>query len=59
MRVFPPSEIEHPWRTSLAYVSVSVWLVVLIVSLIWLADAPLLWLLRLMGPFEWQGPVSA
>jgi len=33
IRLLPVSTIPHPWRTSLAYLSAEIWLVILAVKL--------------------------
>jgi hypothetical protein len=57
MRVFRPSTIPHPWRETLALFAVVVWVMV---AEHWLIMGPLLWLLRAMGPIDWNpGGMSA
>lgn len=51
IRVFPPSEIEHPWRETLALLSISVWVSI---ALAWITLGPLLGLLRWLGPVDWH-----
>ena len=50
MRVFRASDIQHPWRTSLAYLAVTVYATILFW---WCFTGPLLiWVVRHMGRLE-------
>ncbi len=57
VKVFSPSTIPHPWRTTFATLAISFWVTVALgVAITW----PLLWLLRLFGPLQWSWtPVQA
>lgn len=47
MKVFPPSTIAHPWRTSLAYFAVCFYVTLLVY---WLLSGPVLvWLILRLG----------